>query len=76
MRSFVIDAYGGPQGTDGGVVRFTVHADSIDEAIEDIRGTSGGQHYDRFELVEETGEIDEDIAGIVEERHAGHDKNR
>jgi hypothetical protein len=69
MRIFVIEAFGGREATDGGIARFTVHADTVDEAIDVIRHSATGQRYDRFEVIEETGDFEADTPGIIEEQH-------
>ena len=74
MRIFVIEAYGGPGRTDGAIARFAVHADSLDQAINVIRHSAGGHDYNRFEMVEETGEFESDTPGIIEESHGAAEK--
>ncbi len=67
MKIFVIEAYGGKQTTDGSIAHFTVHADSLGDAIDLVRQSSHGRRYAHFEAVEETGEFDAEEPGIIAE---------
>lgn len=67
MRMFTIEAYGGPHSTDGPIAQFTVHADSIDEAVDLIRRSPQGHRFGRFELLDESAEFGGDVAEIVGE---------
>ncbi|MBM3600017.1 MAG: hypothetical protein FJX35_17540 [Alphaproteobacteria bacterium] len=53
MKFFLIEAYGGPAGTDGQIHRFGVRADSLNEAIAMVRNNPKAAHCTHFELVEE-----------------------
>lgn len=67
MKLFTIEAYGGPQSTNGPIAHFTVHADSVDEAVELVRHSGGGHRFHRFEVVEESPEFKGDVAEIIGE---------
>ncbi len=67
MKLFVIEAYGGPEATNGGIRHFTVQADDIDQAVALVRRSIGGAKYARFELIEESEQAETDFAGIVDE---------
>jgi hypothetical protein len=65
MKMFVIEAYGGRQSTDGPIARFTVHAESIDEAINLVRHSTLGGRFDHFDVMEESPEFESDTAEII-----------
>jgi hypothetical protein len=67
MKIFIVEAYGGKHTTDGSIAHFTVHADSEDHAIELVRHSRQGGRYSRFEVIEETGEVEADEPGILAE---------
>ena len=68
MKVFMIEAYGGKQGTDGAIAMFTVHAEDVEQAIEMIRQSESGDRFGRFEIVEEGGEVETEEPDIVEVR--------
>ena len=53
MKLFLIEAYGGPQGTDGHIRHFTVRADGFDDALALVRESPEGQRFKHFDLIEE-----------------------
>ena len=67
MKTFVIEAYGGKESTDGAIVHFTVSADSAAEAVEVVQRSSHGLRYDRFDVIEEIGERETEEPGIIAE---------
>ena len=67
MKVFVIEAYGGPQATNGAIRHFTVQAEDIDEAVALVRRSISGAKYARFELIEEAERAETDFSGIVDE---------
>lgn len=67
MRMFAIEAYGGPHTTDGPIVRFTVHAGNLAEAIDLICRSPQGHRFGRFEVVDESAEFEADVAEIIGE---------
>lgn len=67
MRIFIIEAYGGKETTDGSIAHFTVHADTVADAMDFVRHSKLGQRYGRFELVEETEEFEPGEPGIIAE---------
>jgi hypothetical protein len=72
MRIFLIEAYGGKEAIDGAIHRFTVQAETLDEAMHIVRRSAAGQRYNRFEAVEETGEFEAGEAGIIAEADGPH----
>ena len=66
MKLFLIEAYGGPQGTDGHIRHFTVRADGFDDALALVRESPEGQRFKHFDLIEESAEFEADEAGIIE----------
>ncbi len=67
MKMFTIEAYGGPHTIDGPIARFTVHAESVGEAVDLIRHSPQGDRFGRFEVVDESAEFDGDLAEIIGE---------
>jgi hypothetical protein len=67
MKMFTIEAYGGSRTTDGPIARFSVHAESVDEAVDLIRRSPQGDRFGRFEVVDESAEFDGDLAEIIGE---------
>jgi hypothetical protein len=67
MRIFVIEAYGGREGSDGPMMNFAVHAATLDEAIGAIRSSPRGQRFGRFEVIEETSDAEGDGPEIIAE---------
>lgn len=67
MKVFIVEAYGGPQSTDGAISHFTVQAATAEGAIDVVRRSSAGIRYGRFEVVEETKELEAEEAGIIAE---------
>lgn len=67
MKLFTLEAYGGPRRTDGPIAHFTVHADSVDEAVELVRRSAHGHRFDHFEVVEESPEFEGDTPEIIAE---------
>jgi hypothetical protein len=67
MRMFTIEAYGGPHTTDGPIARFTVHAESVGEAVDLIRSSPQGQRFGRFEVVDKSVEFEGNVAEIIGE---------
>ncbi len=67
MKVFIIEAYGGPQTTDGAIAHFTVQATTAEGAIDVVRRSSAGIRYARFEIVEETKELEAEEPGIIAE---------
>ncbi len=66
MKMFTIEAYGGPH-TDGPIARFTVHAQSVGEAVDLVRRSPQGDRFGRFEVVDESAEFEGDVAEIIGE---------
>jgi hypothetical protein len=67
MHIFIVEAYGGPDRTDGVIRNFTVQADSAEEAIEIVRQSPRGQDFRHFEIVSETPAFEPDQPSILEE---------
>jgi len=67
MRVFIVEAYGGPQSTDGAIAHLTVQAATAEDAIDIVRRSRAGIRYGRFEVVEETKELEAKEPGIIAE---------
>jgi len=65
MKMFTIEAYGGQQSTDGPIAHFTVHAESIDEAINLVRLDALGRRFAHFVVMEESPEFEGDMAETI-----------
>lgn len=72
MKLFLIEAYGGPRGTDSRIHHFTVRANTLDQAIALARQSEEGARYERFDLIEESAEFKGDAPGIIEADHGGY----
>ena len=72
MKLFLIEAYGGSQGTDGAIHHFTVRADALDQAIALVRESEQGSSYSRFDLIEESAEFNADEPAIIEAGDGGY----
>lgn len=72
MKLFLIEAYGGPSGTDGAIQHFTVRANALDEAIALVRQSEDGGRYGRFDLIEESAEFKADAPAIIETGRGGY----
>jgi hypothetical protein len=66
MKLFLIEAYGGTQGIDGGIRHFTVRAGTLDDAIALVRESEDGRRYKNFDLIEESAEFHGDEPAILE----------
>jgi hypothetical protein len=73
MKMFVIEAYGGVH-ADGPICRFTVLAETLNEAVDLVRETPRAQGLDRFEVIEETPEYDSDTTGVISQEDGAHAK--
>ncbi|MGE5540507.1 MAG: hypothetical protein ACM30I_17960 [Gemmatimonas sp.] len=74
MRMFMIDAYGGAAGTDGGIHHFGVQAETAEEARELVRSSATGERFTRFDVVEIGDEFEGDEAEIVAEAEGPYGK--
>ena len=74
MKIFVIEAYGGPETTDGPIVHFTVQAESVDEAVSLVRRSKSAQRFERIEVVGESAEFHGDTAEIVSEGEGPYER--
>jgi hypothetical protein len=74
MKQFVIEAYGGPQATNGSVRHFTVQAEDIDEAVALVRRSISGAKYARFDLIKEADRPETSSSGIVGEGEGRYTK--
>jgi hypothetical protein len=72
MKLFLIEAYGGPTGTDGAIHHFTVRATSLDQAIGLVRNSDEGGRFGRFDLIEESAEFTADTPAIIEAGDGGY----
>ncbi len=66
MKLFLIEAYGGPSGTDGKIEHFTVRASTLDEAVALVRQSADGGQFRHFDLIEESAEFAADEPAILE----------
>jgi hypothetical protein len=70
MKLFLIEAYGGPTGTDSKIEHFTVRARTLDEAVDLVRHSAEGGRFGHFDLVEESVEFPGEGPAILD---AGED---
>lgn len=66
MKLFLMEAYGGPTGTDGKIEHFTVRAATLEDAIALVRHSTEGGRFRHFDLIEESVDFPADEPGIIE----------
>lgn len=66
MQVFIIEAYGGPDRTDGVIRHFTVQAETFEEAVAMLRQSEHGKGFEHFEL-KDSAEAGAGERGIVDE---------